>query len=113
MRYSSLKTNQFPDADIEAARANALKSLKAVLLAANIPLRNTTIDAKLRHYVNTRAGSGEKLSSKFLKKDKPWAVDTYSGSSADGEGFFGIDAGSTIDKAFYGGKFKYSFKPLN
>lgn len=35
------------------------------------------------------------------------------GAPVDGEGFFGVDAGKTIDDAYYGGQFKYSFKPMN
>lgn len=72
-------------------------------------MRDTTLDAKLRHYTNTRAGKGETLSQEYLKQEKPFSVDTYVGSGADGEGFFGVDAGKTVDGAFYGGSTKYTF----
>jgi hypothetical protein len=67
MRYSSLKDNQFPDEEVSKARDSALRSLKAILLISNIPMRDATIDAKIRHYNNTRTGKGEKLSATFLK----------------------------------------------
>ena len=67
MRYSALKTAKFPDEEIAKARESALYSLKAILLTANIPMRDATVDATLRHYTNTRAGLGYKLSSSFLK----------------------------------------------
>jgi len=38
------------------ARDSALLSLKAVLMIANIPLRNKTIQTKIRHFSNTRNG---------------------------------------------------------
>lgn len=67
MRYSVIKQSQAKPEDIDSARKSALRSLKAVLLAANIPMRDAEINAKIRHYDNTRAGSGEKLSAAFLK----------------------------------------------
>jgi hypothetical protein len=82
------------------------------LLIANIASRNITIDARIRHFINTRTGPGEKLSSEFLKKDKAFSVDEYVGSPADGAGFYGIDAGKTIDGASDGGKSKFSFQSI-
>jgi hypothetical protein len=51
------------------------------------------------------------LSKEFLKQGKPFSVDTYAGSAADGEGFFGVDAGKIVDGASYGGSTKYTFQP--
>ncbi len=31
----------------------------------------------------------------------------------DGDGFFGVDAGKTVDGAFYGGETKYTFEPTH
>lgn len=56
MRLSSLRTRAFPEDQIVKARNSALTSLKAVLLLANIACRNTTVDAKIRHFVNTVNG---------------------------------------------------------
>ena len=53
------------------------------------------------------------MSAAFLKWGKQLAVDTYGGSSADGEGFFGVDANKTVDGNFYGGRFRYSFGPVH
>lgn len=42
-RYNSLKKNEFPDEEIQMARDSAIYSLKAMLLTANIPMRDTTV----------------------------------------------------------------------
>lgn len=52
------------------------------------------------------------MSKEFLKQGKPFSVDTYAGSAVDGEGFFGVDAGKTVDGSFYGGSTKYTFQPI-
>jgi hypothetical protein len=55
MRYASLR--RLPNSDpeeIAAARKSALKSLKAVLLIANVACRDKTINARIRHFKNTR-----------------------------------------------------------
>lgn len=86
--------------------------MKSILLISNIACRNATIDAKIRHFINTRAGKGEKLGNNFLLKGKVFAVDEYVGSAVEGSGLFGIDSGKTINGNYYGGKFKYSFLPI-
>lgn len=113
MRLGALRDNKYPKDQIALARDSALYSLKAILLISNIAGRNTTIDAKIRHFINTRAGRGQKLSSEFLIKGNPFAVDEYVGSAVDGEGFFGIDANKNIDGSYYGGQFKYSFSGIS
>ena len=60
MRYASLKrlASSTPQ-EIAEARRSALKSLKAVLLIANVPCRDKTINARIRHYRNTRMNEDE------------------------------------------------------
>lgn len=58
MRYSIARDHKLPDADIAQARSSALRSLKAVLMISNVAGRNKTIEAKIRHLVNTAAGQG-------------------------------------------------------
>lgn len=58
MRLASLKRENYPKDKIQKARESALYSLKAVLLLSNIASRNGTVDAKIRHYINTRVGHG-------------------------------------------------------
>jgi metallo-beta-lactamase class B len=55
MRYASLRRlpSSTPE-EIAAARMSALKPLKAVLLIANVPCRDKTINARIRHLKNTR-----------------------------------------------------------
>lgn len=48
-----------------------------------------------------------------MKEGKTYAVNNYAGSAADGEGFFGIDAGKIIDGLWYGGKYRYDYLPFN
>lgn len=97
---------------IQNTRKIALKSLRAVLLIANVPGRSGTVEAKIRHLNNTRVGEGAFYSDKFLKKGKQLLLDRYQGRAADGVGFWGEDAGKKIDGFLYSGKFKYSFLPL-
>jgi len=85
--------------------------LKAVLLISNVAGRNKTVDAKLRRYNSSRLEPF--LSADYLKKDKIYNVDNYPGSPADGIGFFGEFAGSTINDAFIGGSQKYTNKPVD
>lgn len=63
MRLSSLRSRAYPDDQIAKARYSALYSLKAVLMISNVASRNITIDAKIRHFNNTRTGHGEMLVS--------------------------------------------------
>lgn len=55
MRYASLRRlpSSTPE-EISAARKSALIPLKAVLLIANVPCRDKTINARIRHFKNTR-----------------------------------------------------------
>lgn len=63
MRLSSFRSRAYPDDEVAKARYSALYSLKAVLLISNVASRNITIDARIRHFINTRTGHGEKLSA--------------------------------------------------
>jgi hypothetical protein len=87
MRYASLKREKATDDKIALARSSAIKSLKAVLLIANVAGRNKTVDAKMRRYNSSRVEVW--LSADYLKKDKIYNIDNYQGSPADGAGFFG------------------------
>lgn len=113
MRYSAVQDLKYSDQSIADARASALKSLKAVLMISNVPSRNMTINARIRHFNNTRVGDGTRMSAEFLKKGATYAVDTYAGSSMDGVGFYGSDAGKTIDGLRYGGNKVYTYLPFN
>lgn len=110
MKYASLKQNKAQEADIELARTDAIKSLKAVLMVANVAGRNGTVDAKIRRFNSSR--NQVYLSPEYLKKDKQFNIDNYPGSPADGVGFFGQFAGNVIDDAYEGGAQTYTFKPL-
>lgn len=113
MRYASLKKKaEIPQAEKDEARKSALYPLKAVLLIANIACRDKTIDARIRHFINTRKDEGAFLSSEFLIKNRPLATDSYPGSPADGVGLFGIDAGTNTKDYFLGGKKRYTSMPI-
>lgn len=81
-------------------------------MISNVPSRNTTIDARIRHFNNTRAYDGTKMSAEFLKKGATFSVDVFNGNSEDGVGFFGNDAGKTIDGLRYGGNKVYTYLPF-
>lgn len=97
---------------IADARTSALKSLKAVLMISNVPSRNTTIDARIRHFNNTRVYDGTRMSAEFLKQGATYAVDVFPGNSMEGVGFYGNDAGQTINGLRYGGKETYTYLPF-
>lgn len=63
MRYDHLRSSQATEAEIDSARQSAYKSLKAVLLVANVAGRDKVIPARVRHLDNTRVGQGAFLSS--------------------------------------------------
>ena len=88
MRYAVLKRTNAPKKEIEAARKSALKSLKAMLILANISGRDKTIDTKIRHLTNTRADGGNQSSKEYLKKDAELAIDNYPGSPNDKVAFY-------------------------
>jgi hypothetical protein len=52
------------------------------------------------------------LSKTYLKKGKTYAINNYVGSSADGEGYYGVDAGKTIEGFYIGGKTTYTLLPF-
>ena len=54
MKYASLKKHQASQEEIKLARNDAIKSLKAVLLAAHASGRNGTVDAKIRRFNSSR-----------------------------------------------------------
>ena len=58
MRYSVMKKQNGTQEEIKTARTSALRSLKAVLMIANVSGRNLTIPAKIRHLNNTKVGEG-------------------------------------------------------
>ena len=58
MRYSVTKREGRGQAEIAEAQQSALRALKAVLMITNIPGRNGTVQAKIRHLLNTRTGEG-------------------------------------------------------
>lgn len=101
----------FSDQTVAESRTSALRSLKAVLMISNVASRNTTVDARIRHFNNTRTGDGAKMSREFLKKGRVYSVDNFNGNSMAGVGFFGNDAGKTIDNLSYGGKQVYTYLP--
>jgi len=68
MKYSVLKKNKAPEDKISLAKQDALKSLKAVLLVANVAGRNGTVDAKIRRY--NCSFLEVYLSKDYLKKGK-------------------------------------------
>ena len=113
MRYAVLRDEDAPVDEIAAARESALKSLKALLLIANISGRDEVVDARIRYLDNVRIGPGNYYPGPYLKKGADLAVDNYSGSPADAIGFMGEDAGKIIDGTYYGGEFKYSLGPQN
>lgn len=102
MRYASLKRQSVAKDKIAEARISAIKSLKAVLMIANVAGRNKSVDAKIRRANSSR--NWPFLSADYLKKDQVYNVDNYAGSPADGVGFFGQGAGSIIDGAYKGGR---------
>jgi len=53
---------------------------------------------------NTRNGHGNVFNLNYLKEGKTYAINNYPGSAAEGEGFFGYDAGKIIDGLWFGGK---------
>lgn len=82
-------------------------------MISNVPSRDTVINARIRHFNNTRDGDGTRMSREFLKKGATYSVDNYVGNSMDGLGFFGVSAGKTIDGLSYGGKQVYTYAPTS
>lgn len=113
MRYSWMKYMSYDAASLAEARESALTSLKAVLMISNVPSRDTVINARIRHFNNTRDGDGTRMSREFLKKGATYSVDNYVGNSMDGLGFFGVSAGKTINGLSYGGKQVYTYAPTS
>ena len=71
MKYSVLKRLKPQSHDaINDARESALKTLKAVLLIANVPGRNGTVEARIRRFNSSR--DEPFLSKEYLKKGKQY-----------------------------------------
>ncbi len=81
-------------------------------MISNVASRNKTVDATLRHLNNTLVQDGYLLSKTYLKKGKTYAINNYVGSPADGEGYYGVDAGKTIEGFYIGGKTTYTLLPF-
>ena len=114
MRYSVTKADPKASAqEIAAARASALRSLKTVLLIANISGRDGDVDARIRHLNNIRIGNGNRNSQEYLKPGAVFAIDNYVGSPNDHIGFTGLNAGKENDDHFCGGTYYYSLGAIN
>jgi hypothetical protein len=114
MRYAVLKKEGATADQIAAARANALKSLKAVLMLANISGRTAVVNSKIHYLTNTFTGPGNKYSAKYLKYGAVAALDNYVGSPADHMGTFGIDAGTdTPEYGHIGGVKRFTLEGIN
>lgn len=118
MHYAVLKReNNVSKETLAKVRARALKSLKAVLLLANISGREKTIDAKLRYLTSIRIGDGNKNSTEYLKKGAAYAVDDFSGAPSDRKTYTGIQANTTMEHEDYngyiGGAYKYSLEGIH
>jgi hypothetical protein len=109
MKYASMKREKASAEEITNARNSAVKSLKAVLLAANVAGRNGTVDAKIRRFNSSYVY----LSTDYLKKGKQYSIKNYPGSPADGIGGFGENAGKDTEGAYFGGNTRYTYEPIN
>ena len=114
MRYAVLKKDGAPADQVAAAKTSAFKSLKAVLLLANISGRTAVVNSKIRYLTNTFTGPGNKYSELYLRYGAVAALDNYVGSPADHMGTFGVDAGTDTPKyGHIGGVKRFTLEGIN
>ena len=65
-------------------------------MISNVACRNTTVGSRLRYMNNTRAGQGNVFNQNYLKEGKTYSYNNYPGNAADGDGFYGMDAGKVV-----------------